>query len=363
MRATLHNGRYATVNGQRVPFSPKHPDRNFDVTKSDHIDPTKPCAIKFIENDIHGTYDTFEEQEQAFYVDRFSEHIANQNARMIELRNKKKCKTIEDYRKSTRTCPEETIMQVGKWNNRTKQADSVPSEELKEMFYEFEEWHYKKYPQAVILNAAIHSDEPKAAPHVHMRKVWISKDENGAYCVNQTKALQDMGVKAPDPTKPVSRNNNPKITYTSDCREKWEEIIKARDYELEERLEKSKTGLSHTQYIENQISEAIDEKQADLDEREAKIDEKASKVRKNVSELNERIRTYNKKSKALHERTEALHEQEKQVQQKALENEQFLQQLQRMASQINKQIKIKNQIASLEDISMQSDGYDKDIAE
>ena len=270
MRATFHNGRHAT--------SPKHNDRDFNVTKANHIDPTKPCLIRFIENDINGAYETFDEQEQAFYKDNFSEHIANQNARMIELRNKKKCKTIENYRKSTKTCPEETIMQVGKWNNKTKQVESVPADELENMFWEFTEWHWEKYPQAVILNAAVHCDEPHAAPHIHMRKVWVSTDENGAKCVCQTKALQDMGVELPDPDKPVGRNNNLKMTYTAKYREKWEEIVKFHGYELEDRLDKSKTGLSHEQYIANQISEEIDEKHSDL---------------------NIRIRKYNEKTKAL----------------------------------------------------------------
>lgn len=72
----------------------------------------------------------------------------------------------------------------------------------------------------------------EATPHIHVRKVWEYTDENGNIAVGQAKALEEMEVERPDPSKPVSRNNNAKMTYTAECREKMMELCKAKGYEL-----------------------------------------------------------------------------------------------------------------------------------
>ena len=106
-------------------------------------------------------------------------------------------------------------------------------DELWKLCLEQIEWEAKTFPNIKILDIALHTDEP-GADHIHMRKVWTAVDDHGALQVNQTKALETMGIERPDTSKKKDRNNNAKMVYSKIIREHFIEVCKNHDIEIEE---------------------------------------------------------------------------------------------------------------------------------
>lgn len=235
MRVTAHNGR----SGKSGTYSPKHNDRNFDLQNSPHINPEKSSG-----NWTWTCYKglSFDECEKKFYEQTFSKGLEEQNQRYIKNRHKERVRSINDYRSNPQTCPEETILQIG------KSGDTVNPKMLQQIAIQLIAWEQKTFPNVQILDVALHVDE-EGAPHMHERKVWIGHDKTGNAVVGQTKALLEMGISAPNPEKKYNRYNNPKITYTRMIREKLLDICREHGLEVEEHpKEASRNGLSLEEY-------------------------------------------------------------------------------------------------------------------
>lgn len=235
MRVTAHNGR----SGKSGTYSPKHNDRNFDLQNSPHINPEKSSG-----NWTWTCYKglSFDECEKKFYEQTFSKGLEEQNQRYIKNRHKERVRSINDYRSNPQTCPEETILQIG------KSGDTVDPKMLQQIAIQLIAWEQKTFPNVQILDVALHVDE-EGAPHMHERKVWIGHDKTGNAVVGQTKALLEMGISAPNPEKKYNRYNNPKITYTRMIREKLLDICREHGLEVEEHpKEASRNGLSLEEY-------------------------------------------------------------------------------------------------------------------
>ena len=57
------------------------------------------------------------------------------------------------------------------------------------------------------------------APHFHLRRAWLCKDEEtGLTITDQTKVLLKAGILPPNPEKKISKKNNPKMTVEKVCR-------------------------------------------------------------------------------------------------------------------------------------------------
>ena len=67
-----------------------------------------------------------------------------------------------------------------------------------------------------ILDWALHLDE--GTPHIHERHVFDCKNRYGELCPQQEKALEELGVELPDPSKPKGKHNNRKQTFDAVCR-------------------------------------------------------------------------------------------------------------------------------------------------
>lgn len=162
MKLTKHNGR-AGKNGA---FNPKHNDRSFDVSHSEHIDEER--AAHNIYWDCYNGYrqlseknsdeiemaSTFEEVEQLYYHNRYSDYTDGQNERNAKSRHTERNRTTEEILKNKKTCPEETLLQIG------KMEEHVSAETLfliaTEFFAEFEQ----RFGSHVhILDWALHIDE------------------------------------------------------------------------------------------------------------------------------------------------------------------------------------------------------------
>ena len=230
---------------------------------------------------------SFEEAEWWYYAHYFSRHLGLQNLRYKKNRHPERVRTMDEYRAAHRTCPEEQIIQIG-----TKD-DHIDPEELKQIVMEQMQWEQEKYPQCVILDWALHLDE--ATPHIHIRKVWKAEEPDGVYeyFVSQKKALEQMNVERPDPSKKESRYNNAKQTYTNDCRQHLEFLCRAHGIELAEgRKEASQTGLDHLEYKRQQEEQRLKK----LQEQTQKADALLQAIQEQAAEEKARMESYSDES-------------------------------------------------------------------
>lgn len=244
MRATIHNGRASHLGA----FTPKHNDRNFNINHAEHIDPER---VKFNRywNWTGSPEITFEAAEAAFYEKHIRQHLDAQNARYRAQRHAERVKTMDEYRRSPQTCPEEVILQIGKL------GDTIPADMMARIIQEQINWEQKTFPGVKVLNVALHMDE-QGAPHIHERRAWVYTDKDGNFAISQNKSLEQMGVELPNPNKPRSRFNNRKMTFSRMCREHLLQICKEHGLQIEEiPQEKSRSGLSHIAYISRQEEE------------------------------------------------------------------------------------------------------------
>lgn len=163
---------------------------------------------------------TFREAELRYYEKRYSKGLEARNERYKRQGHKERCKTIEDLYKNDKTCPTETIFQIG---DVDKCADP---ETLKKCYFEYmkviQDWNSKHGCHFHILDYAMHFDEK--TPHVHERAIMDVTDRYGNIIIAQEKALREAGIELPDPSKPEGRYNNRKITFDKMRREMFQEI-------------------------------------------------------------------------------------------------------------------------------------------
>ena len=270
IRVGNHSGR-RNKNGI---FRPEHNDRNFDLTHASHIAPDKVKDNKVIlfwaSKEQKQRNISIDEYELSFYNDLFRTQLGIQNQKHIVSQHKEKVKTMEQFRRCPRYCPEEDIITLGNHDN------CVSPEILWEITEAYCHWHMETFCQCILLDVALHVDEPDAAPHVHLRKVWIAKakeqieyerkryfenpdrytkkkcpqlPEEDYVIVHQNASLRQMGIERPDPEKPEGRYNNAKQTYSAMCRKKLIELAQERNISLELTPKPSdEVGLELLQY-------------------------------------------------------------------------------------------------------------------
>ena len=218
MKLTRHNGH----SGKHGTYNPRHNDRWFDVENSEHIDAERArqnvywdcyrgfTTHEFRENPEQPDF-SFEEIERMYYYEHYGGHVEAQNARNEKTRHTERNRTVEDLLKNNKTCPEETLYQIG------TMEQSVPPEVLFQIVTEFQEEFDRRFGSHVhIIDWALHLDE--ATPHIHERHVFDCENRYGELCPQQEKALEELGVPLPKPYKPKGRNNNRKQTFDAICR-------------------------------------------------------------------------------------------------------------------------------------------------
>lgn len=246
MRMTIHNGR-AGKNGA---YNPRHNDRNFDISHAEHINPERmPGNVYW---NWTGKKDiSFEDCEKAFYEEHCRAHLDAVNQRHREQRHPERVRDMDAYRTARQTCPEETLLMIG------NKDEHLPPRTLRAICEELRDWEEKQIPGLKILNMALHVDE-QGAPHIHMRKAWIYRDENGIESIAQSKTLQAAGIPLPHPDKAAGRHNNRKQTFSAMERQALYEIC--RGYGIESLLEmqpreKSRSGREFEDYKASKAEE------------------------------------------------------------------------------------------------------------
>ena len=234
MKLTRHNGR----SGKHGTYNPRHNDRRFDVENSEHIDAERArqnvywdcyrgfTTHEFRENPEQPDF-SFEEIERMYYYEHYGDHVEAQNARNEKTRHTERNRTVEDLLKNNKTCPEESIYQIGTLE------ESVPPETLLQIVNEFQAEFERRFSSHIhILDWALHLDE--GTPHIHERHVFDCENRYGELCPQQEKALEELGIPLPNPDKPKGRNNNRKQTFDAVCRTMLFDITKRHGLHLDQ---------------------------------------------------------------------------------------------------------------------------------
>lgn len=280
MRATIHNGR-TSKNGA---YNTKHNDRQFDIRNAEHIDPERVKDNRYW--NWTGKEITFEAAEQIFYEKYIRKHLDAQNARYRAQRHAERAKTMDEYRRSPQTCPEEVILMIG------KAGDTIPADMMARIIQEQINWEQQQFPGVKVLDVALHMDE-QGAPHIHERRAWVYTDKGGNLAISQNRSLEQMGVELPNPDKPRSRFNNRKQVFSRMCREHLLQICREHGLEIEEiPQEKSKSGLSHVAYMTRQE----EEKAADAERRRQFSERAAESAEKRAESARDAARSYEEHS-------------------------------------------------------------------
>ena len=247
LKLARHNGRAGTHGT----YNPKHNDRSFNLANSEHIDPERvkgniywDCFHGFRSaldpQDPDDLAATFSEVERQFYENHYTDFVEGQNGRNAKIRHTERNRSIPDLLSSRKTCPEETIYQLGTLD------EHASAEDLLNIVTEFIDEFKSKFGDHVhVLDWALHLDE--STPHIHERHVFDCENKYGEVAPQQEKALETLGFKLPDLDKPLSRRNNRKITFDAACRKMLFEIAKRHGLKLEEEAE-----YGNRKYLEKQ---------------------------------------------------------------------------------------------------------------
>jgi hypothetical protein len=290
MRATIHNSR----TGKDGAYNTKHNDRQFDIRNAEHIDPERVGNNRYW-NWTGNPKMSFEDAERAFYEKHIKQHLDAQNARYKAQRHAERVKTMDEYRRSPQTCPEEVILQIGKLE------DTIPADMMARIIQEQINWEQKQFPGVRVLDVALHMDE-QGAPHIHERRAWVYTDKDGNTAISQNKSLEQMGVELPNPNKPRSRFNNRKMTFSRMCREHLLQICKEHGLQIEEiPQEKSKSGRTLEDYqageamkkandfaiLSKKLNISINIKQSQI----ADLEKDYCKIKENLEQLQNMLHT------------------------------------------------------------------------
>ena len=272
LKLTRHNGRA----GAHGTYNPKHNDRSFNLANSEHIDPERAkgniywdCFHGFRSaldpQDPDDLAATFSDVERQFYETHYTAFIESQNERNAKIRHTERNRSIPDLLSSRKTCPEETIYQLGTLD------DHASAEDLLNIVTEFIDEFKARFGDHVhVLDWALHLDE--STPHIHERHVFDCENKYGEIAPQQEKALEALGFDLPDPDKPLSRRNNRKITFDAACRKMLFDIAQRHGLELEEEAE-----YGNRKYLEKQDFILAKQKEQ-LAAQQSKLDELTLKV-------------------------------------------------------------------------------------
>ena len=274
LKLTRHNGRAGTHGT----YNPKHNDRSFNLANSEHIDQERAkgniywdCFHGFrsvlAPPDPDDLAATFSDVERRFYETHYTAFVEGQNERNAKNRHTERNRSIPDLLSSRKTCPEETICQLGTLD------EHASAEDLLNIVTEFIDEFKAKFGDHVhVLDWALHLDE--STPHSHDRHVFDCENQYGEIAPQQEKALEALGFELPDPAKPLSRRNNRKITFDAACRKMLFEIAKRHGLDLEEEAEYgNRKYLEKQDFILAKQKEQLAAQQSKLDELTLKVND------------------------------------------------------------------------------------------
>ena len=208
-----------------------------------------------------GREGSLRERELAYYRAAFGPALEARNARYKAQRHPERVRTIEQVYAARQTRPEEVILQIGRQGETVSPAtfEAVATD----FFSRYYDWAQRLGSPAATLSIAMHLDE--ATPHLHWRRVWCYRDDNGLLQIGQAQALRRAGIDLPGPE---SRYHNRKILFDQIVREMWQETCRDHGLQIETEPLPSRRHKGTEEYIDDQIATKV-EHLADLSAQEA----------------------------------------------------------------------------------------------
>ena len=303
MKGTRHNGRF----GKDGVYNPLHNDRRFDPEHSEHIDNEKvrqniywDCYQGYTTMEDRGKEDnfSFSQIELAYYSEHYSDYVINQNKRHEKARHPDRCKGVEEILKNKKTCPEESIYQLGTID------EHASVETLVRVFDEFKKEFDERFGSNVhIIDWSLHMDE--ATPHIHERHVFDATNRYGEIEPKQEAALEELGFELPNPEKKRSKTNNRKVVFDSACRTMFLDICKRHGLELDE-----EPAYGGRQYLEKQDYIRMKQKK-EIAARQETILMQIDKVNENRLELAKQSSRVNANEEIIQSQEEKIKQQDK----------------------------------------------------
>lgn len=229
---------------------------------------------------------TFSENEDLFYKEYLGPTIKSKNDKAVKNRQYGRTQTVAQYQE--KHPPQEWLMYLGTQNVNRDDLEAVLGDYLE--WLSINCWDDEK-GGVCPLNAALHMDEK--TPHVHLRMVYLAKGKDGEWEVSQNKALAVLGYQAPDPSKPIGKHNNAKMTFTAACREKLFEIAKSHGLQLQEDpLPENEVGLPIGEYVQREKArEAAAAEKASLQAEIAELRQCKETVKNELEQLQKGYQT------------------------------------------------------------------------
>lgn len=250
MKATVRNGR---TNKRGQIFNPNHNTRAETRNLEGHIDHNRTSQnvnFKFFANGNIEKCESFDakEFEQSQYEILFGDGQEAKNDRYTKDGHPERCKTIKDVYQHPKTCPMETIFQLG--NRQTEMSPEARKQIMIASTFELIEQLRQTHGENIrFLDLSIHNDESVGSEHAHVRYVLSATDKFGYTVPNQSKAFQQMCIERPDISKKEGKYNNPLITFSEMLRSTFYDLCEQKgvtiDREVKNPSQKHKDILEY----------------------------------------------------------------------------------------------------------------------
>lgn len=277
-RVTRHNGR----SGKNGVYNPKHNDRSFNLSNAEHIDSRNAnynilwdCYHGFTNLEMRNNVELavhFEEVERLFYLEHYDDYCSAQHERNHKNGHPERNREPDSLRLDKRTCPEESIIQIGNMDNQ------IPAELFFKIALEyFKEFNDRFGEYVHIIDWALHVDE--STPHIHERHVFDCENQYGEIMPQQEKALEKLNIDLPFPNKAPGKHNNRKMKFDSICRCLLIDVAKNFGVEIaEEPIYGGREYLEKQDYIRQKLNADIAEQNIKLKKKESELEEITLKI-------------------------------------------------------------------------------------
>ena len=277
-RVTRHNGR----SGKNGVYNPKHNDRSFNLSNAEHIDSQNAnynilwdCYHGFTNLEMRNNVELavhFEEVERLFYLEHYDDYCLAQHERNHKNGHPERNREPDSLRLDKRTCPEESIIQIGNMDNQ------IPAELFFKIALEYFKEFNERFGEYVhIIDWALHVDE--STPHIHERHVFDCENQYGEIMPQQEKALEKLNIDLPFPNKAPGKHNNRKMKFDSICRCLLIDVAKKYGIDIaEEPIYGGREYLEKQDYIRQKLNADIIEKNIKLKKKETELEEITLKI-------------------------------------------------------------------------------------
>lgn len=189
--------------------------------------------------------------EARFYDDTFTPTLEAQNAKALAMRKYDRVMDMKTWHKKHPL--KECIVQLGDVeNNDTSRefawgAAQVVGDAI-------------KAAGGIVVSIDLHDDE--STPHLHVRYAFVGENKDKNPVMDMKNVLLAHGIDRPDPSKPISKNNNPAQTFLETTRTMLEDY--ADELELSHgnpRVNRKREKRSHSSVQKYKLQKRVEELQ------------------------------------------------------------------------------------------------------